>query len=128
MIAARLLSAISRRALSMRARRSSVVIGVAWLRIDVRAVMLGGKGPLSAAAPRSPLWAESRVKESPDPPTVDSQRNARRENIQPPGVVRGLCRVDTLRQRDLEHVFEGLDRHERHVVLHFRRQLGEIRF
>ena len=48
-------SAISRRAFSSRPRRSSAVIGLAWLRIDVSAAMLGGSGPAGAAAAASAL-------------------------------------------------------------------------
>src|SRR5439155_18595316 len=83
-IASSEVSAMRRRARSIRARRSSFVIGVAWLRIDVSAAMPGGSGPLSARIPR-PRCAETRAMDRPAPATVDSQRKARRESIEPPG-------------------------------------------
>src|SRR5881394_3636159 len=78
-MASSLFSAISRRALSIRAARSSFVIGFARSRIDVNAAMLGGTGVLSAAAAR-PRCADSRATgHAAAAPVID--RNDRREII-----------------------------------------------
>src|SRR5262252_8109475 len=60
---------------SMRARRSSAVIGFTRPRIDVRAAMLGGSGPL--ASPPRPRCAEIRTTDRPAAAPV-SHRNDRR--------------------------------------------------
>src|SRR5436190_23575874 len=86
-MASSLFSAISRRALSIRAARSSFVIGFARSRIDVNAAMLDGTGVLSAAAAR-PRCADSRATgHAAAAPVID--RNDRREIIGTPYQIRG---------------------------------------
>ncbi len=79
MIASIFSLAISCCARVMRARRSSLVIGVAWLFIDVSAAMLGGRTPASPPAPR-PRCAESLVTDKPAAALV-SHRKLRRFNM-----------------------------------------------
>src|SRR5262245_11917375 len=79
MMASIFCSAIRTRARSSRLRRSSAVIGVARLRIEVSAWMLGGSGPASSAA-RRPRCAKSGVTDRPyDAAVID--RNRRRDSI-----------------------------------------------
>src|SRR5206468_1550431 len=84
-MASSLFSAMSRRALSMRAARSSFVIGFARSRIDVNAAMLGGTGVLSAAAARPRCAERRRTGDAAGAPAID--RNDRRENISSPGLL-----------------------------------------
>src|SRR4051794_38379648 len=74
-------SVIRRRAFSSLARRSSAVMGLARLRIELSPAMLGGSGPAGASAPR-PRWADSEAVESPAAPV--SQRNDRRDTMGAP--------------------------------------------
>src|SRR5205809_3854251 len=67
---------MSRRAFSMRAARSSFVIGFARSRIEVSAAILAGTGP--ASAPPRPRWADTRVTDSPAA-TPASESKERRE-------------------------------------------------
>jgi hypothetical protein len=86
-------STINRRALSIRARRSSMVIGFAWLFIDFSAAIEGGvaggsAGCVAAAEPRGrggscPARASATAGTKGAPaPAVTARRKLRREAMQ----------------------------------------------
>jgi hypothetical protein len=80
-MACRLCSAISRRAFSIRAARSSLVIGLARSRIEVSAAMLAGRGPVSV--PPRLRWADTRVTDRPATALV-RKRKERRDGMAAP--------------------------------------------
>src|SRR5258708_39754494 len=120
MIASIFCAAISRFAFSMRARRSSAVIGLARSRIDVNAAMLAGSGPGGSGAPRL-RWADTRVIGT---AAAARLRKVRRETMVTPcsrreiEIAMILCRRRR-RQRNLQDFFERVGRDELHVCLHF---------
>src|SRR5438093_1184633 len=78
---------MSRRAFSMRAARSSFVIGFARSRIEVSAAILAGTGPASGL-PR-PRWADTRVTDSPTAAPA-SESNERREIMKAPNQLENI--------------------------------------
>src|SRR5213592_284783 len=78
---------MSRRAFSMRAARSSFVIGFARSRIEVSAAILAGRGP--ASAPPRPRWADTRVTDSPAAAPA-SESNERREIMRAPNQLENI--------------------------------------
>jgi hypothetical protein len=75
MIASILCCDISRRAFSIRARRSSLVIGVARSRMEVSAAMDGGSGA---------AWANAGDTRPATSAAAEDQKKLRRVNMAPP--------------------------------------------
>src|ERR1035437_1082248 len=92
-MASSVFSVIRRRARSTRARRSSLVIGLAWSRIDASAVMLGGNGPVWLP-PRPPRCAERRMVGNTAPAAPASERNVRRVSMDLPYQIQDRFRRD----------------------------------